>query len=55
MDGVIPSMRGSGSTAIRSAAKGLEHRLGLMVRILATQIIDMQSNHGVIYEALKNS
>jgi hypothetical protein len=37
----------------QGAAKGLEHGLGLMVGIVAAQIVDMQGHPGVIDQALE--
>ena len=37
----------------QGAAKGLEYRLGLMVRIVAAQVVDMHRDLGVIDQALE--
>ena len=38
---------------MRSAAKGLEHRFGLMMGVDAAQIVDMQRHHRVIDKAME--
>jgi len=49
-------MRGSSSQRhAQRAAKGLENGLGLMVGIVARQVVDVQRDQRVIDKALKNS
>ena len=37
----------------QGAREGLEHRLGLMVRVVAAQVVDMHGDAGVIDDRLK--
>jgi hypothetical protein len=54
VEGITPAERGSGvQRHAQRAGKGLEHRLALVVGVVALQVVDVQRDQRVVDEALE--
>ena len=54
VDGTTPAARGSRvDRHAQRARERLEHRLGLVVRVVAAQVVDVQRDQRVVDEALE--